>query len=101
MTIFEELRIDHDKQRELLDILMDTSGNEETREDNFKLLKRQLEQHAIAEERQIGQGNGWLLVTLSDGSHIALPNLAHLNDAIGCFLQAINLVKVADLLKAY
>lgn len=51
MTIFEELRVDHDKQRELLDILMDTSGDEETREDNFKLLKRQLEQHAIAEER--------------------------------------------------
>ncbi|RUO33196.1 hemerythrin domain-containing protein [Aliidiomarina soli] len=51
MTIFEELRLDHDKQRHLLDKLMQTSGDEEERKEGFIQLKRQLEQHAVAEER--------------------------------------------------
>jgi hypothetical protein len=51
MTIFEELRVDHDKQRQLLDLLLDTSGNEPEREQYYQQLKVQLEQHAAAEER--------------------------------------------------
>ncbi|MCH2454418.1 MAG: hemerythrin domain-containing protein [Idiomarina sp.] len=51
MTIFEELRVDHDKQRQLLDLLLDTSGNEPEREQYYQQLKTQLEQHAAAEER--------------------------------------------------
>lgn len=51
MTIFEELRSDHDKQRTLLDILMETHGDEESRKDAFTQLKQQLENHARAEER--------------------------------------------------
>ena len=51
MTIFEELRVDHDKQRQLLGLLLDTSGNEPEREQYYQQLKTQLEQHAAAEER--------------------------------------------------
>ncbi|MBF38796.1 hemerythrin domain-containing protein [Idiomarina sp. UBA4520] len=51
MTIFEELRVDHDKQRQLLDLLLNTSGNEPEREQYYQQLKTQLEQHAAAEER--------------------------------------------------
>ncbi|RUO64836.1 hemerythrin domain-containing protein [Idiomarina ramblicola] len=51
MTIFEELRVDHDKQRQLLDILLETEGDAPEREKHYQQLKVQLEQHAAAEER--------------------------------------------------
>ncbi|SHM99505.1 hemerythrin domain-containing protein [Polaribacter sp. KT 15] len=51
MNIYEEIRIDHDKQRELLDKLVDTSGDTNLRDQLFKELKEELEVHANAEER--------------------------------------------------
>lgn len=51
MQIFEALRIDHDKQRELIGQLTDTEGNSEQRQLLYKQLKQQLFDHAVAEER--------------------------------------------------
>ena len=51
MNIFEALRKDHDKQRALMKVVLDTSGDSEVRSSFFKLLKESLEAHAIAEER--------------------------------------------------
>ncbi|MAI39240.1 hemerythrin domain-containing protein [Alteromonas sp.] len=51
MKIFEALRQDHEKQRLLLKILAETSGNTPARQEYFEELKQQLESHAIAEER--------------------------------------------------
>lgn len=51
MTIFEELRVDHDKQRKLLELLLETTGEEPERKQYYQQLKLQLEQHAAAEER--------------------------------------------------
>ncbi|AWX43197.1 hypothetical protein HME9304_00184 [Flagellimonas maritima] len=50
-TIFEALRVDHDKQRSLLDKLVNTTGDSEDRNTLYGKLKEQLEQHADAEER--------------------------------------------------
>ncbi|WP_149274904.1 hemerythrin domain-containing protein [Pareuzebyella sediminis] len=51
MNIFEALREDHDIQRELLDKLVATSGDTEKRDELFKKLKSELENHADGEER--------------------------------------------------
>ena len=51
MNIFEALREDHQKQRTLLDILIKTEGASEGREEIFEKVKKELEHHAIAEER--------------------------------------------------
>lgn len=51
MTIFEELRADHDKQRELIDQVLATSGASEERDRLFLNLKKELADHALAEER--------------------------------------------------
>lgn len=51
MNIFEQLREDHNTQRALLDDLMDTQGDSQTRKDLYKQLKNQLKVHADAEER--------------------------------------------------
>ncbi|WP_018981623.1 hemerythrin domain-containing protein [Salinimonas chungwhensis] len=51
MKIFEELREDHEKQRSLLKILAETSGDTPARREYFTQLKEQLESHAVAEER--------------------------------------------------
>lgn len=53
MTIFEELRADHDKQRELINQVLGTSGASEERDRLFLNLKKQLEDHALAEERYL------------------------------------------------
>tara|TARA_R110002012_G_scaffold82388_2_gene208191 strand:+ start:382 stop:819 length:438 start_codon:yes stop_codon:yes gene_type:complete len=50
-TIFEAIRHDHDVQRDLLDKLVNTSGETEARKSIYKKLKNQLDAHAIAEER--------------------------------------------------
>lgn len=50
-NIFEAIRADHDVQRNLLEKLVDTSGKTESREHIYKSLKKQLDAHAIAEER--------------------------------------------------
>ncbi len=51
MKIFEELKEDHEKQRSLLKILAETSGDTPARAGYFSELKEQLESHAVAEER--------------------------------------------------
>lgn len=51
MEIFEALRKDHEKQRLLMKILVETSGDTETRQRYYDELKNQLESHAVAEER--------------------------------------------------
>lgn len=51
MTIFDVLREDHDKQRTLTGLLTQTHGASEGREELFQRLKRELEEHAAAEER--------------------------------------------------
>lgn len=51
MTIFEELRADHDKQRDLVEQVLATSGASDERDRLFKALKTELEAHALAEER--------------------------------------------------
>ena len=51
MNIFEAIRKDHDIQRELLDKLVETSGDTKERDEIFKSLKLELEIHADAEER--------------------------------------------------
>ena len=51
LNIFEALRQDHEKQRLLLKILAETSGNTAARREYYEALKTQLESHAIAEER--------------------------------------------------
>lgn len=51
MTIFEELRADHDKQRKMIEQVLATSGASEERDRLFRDLKEELEAHAAAEER--------------------------------------------------
>ncbi|MBF4984877.1 hemerythrin domain-containing protein [Nonlabens mediterrranea] len=51
MNIFEALRKDHEIQRELCDMLVNTSGDTELRKNMFEKLKHELAIHADAEER--------------------------------------------------
>ncbi|TMM32324.1 hemerythrin domain-containing protein [Polaribacter aestuariivivens] len=51
MNIYEEIRKDHDKQRDLLNKLVETSGDTKTRNILFKQLKTELVVHSNAEER--------------------------------------------------
>jgi len=51
MTIFEAIRKDHDIQRDLLNILITTTGESEGRHEIFQKLKNELNIHADAEER--------------------------------------------------
>lgn len=51
MTIFEEIRADHDKQRTLVGLLVKTHGDSEGREELFHRLETALKDHEAAEER--------------------------------------------------
>ena len=51
MEIFEALRKDHERQRLLMKILVETTGDSESRRDFYEELKKSLQNHAIAEER--------------------------------------------------
>jgi len=51
MTIFEAIRKDHDIQRDLLEILVTTTGESKGRKQLFEKLKKELSVHADAEER--------------------------------------------------
>ena len=51
MNIFEEIRKDHETQRTLINLLLETKGASQGREESWPKLKREMEQHAIAEER--------------------------------------------------
>ena len=50
-TIFEAIRSDHDTQRTLIELLVETEGSSDGREELWARLKRELEAHAAAEER--------------------------------------------------
>lgn len=50
-TIFDVLREDHDRQRELIDALLETEGTSGDRAELFAELKRELSTHANHEER--------------------------------------------------
>lgn len=52
-TIFEELRKDHDIQRDLLDKLTSTEGASDKRQETFNKLKENLALHAKFEERAL------------------------------------------------
>lgn len=51
MNIFEALRADHERQRDLVDRLLLTEGASDLRTDLFERLTTELEAHAGAEER--------------------------------------------------
>ncbi|WP_420452225.1 hemerythrin domain-containing protein [Ilumatobacter sp.] len=51
MTIFESIRDDHETQRTLIDLVVQTEGDSDGRDDLWARLKRELEAHAGAEER--------------------------------------------------
>ena len=51
MTIFEALRISHDRQREYVDAVLRTSGDTQERVDAYQQLKEELYAHETAEER--------------------------------------------------
>jgi hemerythrin superfamily protein len=51
MNIFEELRADHDTQRDLVARLIETTGDSDERAELFEQLSKALEAHAAAEER--------------------------------------------------
>jgi len=50
-SIFEALRDDHETQRTLTDLLVQTHGDSEGRDELFNKLKTELQRHAAAEER--------------------------------------------------
>ena len=51
--IFDRLKQDHDKHRELLDKLLETSGDTDERESLFTELTKELKGHAAAEEQAL------------------------------------------------
>jgi hypothetical protein len=51
--IFEDLKQDHDRQRELLAKLSETSGNSEERQSLFETLRKELQAHAASEEESL------------------------------------------------
>lgn len=51
MNIFEQIRQDHETQRALIDDLIATKGDTQTRKDIYNQLKQHLKVHADAEER--------------------------------------------------
>ncbi|MEG3181508.1 hemerythrin domain-containing protein [Sphingomonas sp. LT1P40] len=51
--IFEDLIADHDRQRDLLDRIAETSGDSEERRELFEELRLELQAHAAAEEESL------------------------------------------------
>jgi hemerythrin-like domain-containing protein len=50
-TIFEAIRDDHQTQRTLVDLVLQTHGDSDGRQELWDRLKREIEAHAAAEER--------------------------------------------------
>ena len=50
-TIFDVLKDSHEKQRLLMDALLQTSGDSLARKEFYESLKKELTDHAVAEER--------------------------------------------------
>ncbi|MEZ5743481.1 MAG: hemerythrin domain-containing protein [Sphingomonadaceae bacterium] len=51
--IFEDLKKDHDRHREMLEKLGETSGDSEERRTQFEELRKELQAHAAAEEESL------------------------------------------------
>lgn len=51
--IFDRLKEDHDRHRELIDKLLETSGESQEREELFTELTKELKSHAAAEEQAL------------------------------------------------
>jgi hemerythrin-like domain-containing protein len=51
MKVYKAIKNDHDIQRDLCNKLLETSGKSEERRDLWTQLKKELEVHALAEER--------------------------------------------------
>ncbi|HUD28710.1 MAG TPA: hemerythrin domain-containing protein [Novosphingobium sp.] len=51
--IFEDLKADHDKHREMLEQLGETKGDSEERRALFESLRKELQAHAAAEEESL------------------------------------------------
>ncbi len=52
-TVLKRLKTDHDRQRELLDKIAQTSGDSEERQTLFTQLTKELKSHAAAEEQAV------------------------------------------------
>ncbi len=52
-AIFERLKIDHDKHRDLLDRIEETSGESSERKELFELFTKEVKSHAAAEEQAV------------------------------------------------
>ncbi|QFT77662.1 hemerythrin domain-containing protein [Erythrobacter sp. THAF29] len=52
-TVLNRLKSDHDRQRELLDRIAETSGDTEKRRELFTELTKELKSHAAAEEQAV------------------------------------------------
>lgn len=52
-TVLKRLKTDHDRQRELLDQIAETSGDTEQRRELFTELTKELKSHAAAEEQAV------------------------------------------------
>lgn len=50
MEIFQAIRKDHEKQKLLMKILVETQGNSESRREHFEELKQELKKHEVAEK---------------------------------------------------
>ncbi|NNF00892.1 MAG: hemerythrin domain-containing protein [Pyrinomonadaceae bacterium] len=51
MNVFEEIKKDHEKQREMMNRIADTEGDSKEREDAFSQFENELNAHALAEEQ--------------------------------------------------
>ena len=51
MNIYQKLKTDHDRHRELMRQIADTSGDSEERKRLFDVLVKEVESHAAAEEQ--------------------------------------------------
>lgn len=53
VRIFDDLKTDHDRHREMLEKLANTQGNSEKRRKLFEQLRQELQAHAAAEEESL------------------------------------------------
>ncbi len=77
MNIYERLIQDHDKQRELAEKIMATSGDSDQRRDLFRRFKEELDAHALAEEQTLYSE----LMEIPEGTEKARHSVAEHKDA--------------------
>lgn len=102
MDIFQRLEDDHGKQRGLAAGLLDTSGDSLERRRLFRALKREVEAHAVAEERTFyaalialerGQPKARHSVCEHKGAADLIAELDELDMASGAWLQKFKALK--------